>query len=204
MADEKKQWTLDLIEKLVDAGVGDPPRLSAIKSALEGGRPVFESDKQYLKQKYVELQKKEESQQKVKPTPPQRDSYERDETSKETSEDDDYSLMIIKNRLAKGEISPQEFDILKKKILGTGLAENIQPIKKETKTKRTKLIDPNAKYCAYCDRSVHPERDFSVAALVVLLFLGIIPGLIYYFLKSPACPICKHNQWTIPPNDDED
>ncbi|MGI0056740.1 MAG: hypothetical protein ACREAK_05125 [Nitrosarchaeum sp.] len=50
---------------------------------------------------------------------------------------------------------------------------------------------------------MRPERDFSVAALVILLFLGIIPGIIYYFLKSPVCPICKHNQWTIPPDEDE-
>ena len=112
--------------------------------------------------------------------------------------------MIIKNRLAKGEISPQEFDVLKKKLLGTVSTETTSTIKKEIKTKRPSLIDPNAKYCAYCDRSVHPEKDFSVAALVVLLFLGIIPGLIYYFLKSPVCPICKHNQWTIPPDDDVD
>lgn len=203
MTDEKKQWTLDLIEKLEKVGIGDPPRLSAIKSALESDRPVFESDKQYLKQKYAELQKKEELQQKARPAPVQKETPEREETSKEFS-DDDYSLMMIKNRLAKGDISPQEFDILKAKLLGTRTTEKMHSIKKETKVKRVKLVDPNAKYCAYCDRSVHPERDFSVAALVVLLFLGIIPGIIYYFLKSPVCPICKHSQWTIPPDDDSD
>ena len=112
--------------------------------------------------------------------------------------------MILKNRLAKGDISPQEFDFLKKKLFETSSVENTRPIKKEPTTKRTKLVDPNAKFCAYCDRSVHPERDFSVAALVVLLFLGIIPGIIYYFLKSPTCPICKHKQWIIPPDDDLD
>jgi|SRR6185312_8881662 len=203
MTDEKKQWTLNLIEKLEKAKIGDPPRLSAIKLALESGRSVFESDKQYLKQKYAELQKKEESQQIPKPERPPMEIPERETASTETSEDD-YSLMIIKNRLAKGEISPQEFDILKMKLLGTNSMENTQQTKKETKTKRVKLTDPDAKFCAYCDRSVHPEKDFSVAALVVLLFLGIIPGLIYYFLKSPVCPICKHNQWTIPPDDDSD
>lgn len=68
--------------------------------------------------------------------------------------------------------------------------------------KQPKPVDPDAKYCAYCQRSIRPEKDFSVAALVILLFLGIIPGLIYYFLKSPVCPICKHSQWQIPPDDE--
>jgi len=77
-----------------------------------------------------------------------------------------------------------------------------QPAKKIVK-KRQRPIDPDAKYCAFCQRSVHPERDFSVGALVVLLFLGIIPGLLYYVLKAANCPICKHHQWQIPPDEDQ-
>jgi hypothetical protein len=201
MSSDKKQWTLDLIEKLQESGIGEPQRLSGIKFALENDRPIYDSDRQYLKDKYKILQ-----QQKPNTTTQTESENIPENIESKTSEpsEDDYSLMILKNRLAKGDISPQEFDVLKKKVLETSSVGNMKPIKKETTIRRPKLVDPDARYCAYCERSVHPERDFSVAALVILLFLGIIPGIIYYFLKSPTCPICKHNQWTIPPDDDSD
>ena len=59
----------------------------------------------------------------------------------------------------------------------------------------------NRKYCAICEKSVFPERDFSTGALLILLLLGIIPGLIYYAVKNKTCPICKHDQWEVPPSE---
>ena len=56
MEDDKIQWTLDLIKKLQYWKIGDYSRLEAIKDALENGRVVYESDKQYLKQKHTELE----------------------------------------------------------------------------------------------------------------------------------------------------
>lgn len=69
-------------------------------------------------------------------------------------------------------------------------------------TKGPRPVNPDAKYCAYCQRMVTPERDFSVGALIILLLIGIIPGIIYYFLKAKTCPICKHHQWQIPPDEE--
>jgi hypothetical protein len=68
--------------------------------------------------------------------------------------------------------------------------------------RKQRRVPPDARFCAYCERHVTPERDFSVGALLILLLLGIIPGIIYYFLKAPVCPICKHHQWEIPPDDE--
>lgn len=121
MTDEEVRRTLDLIEKLQNARIGDPSRLSAIKSALEEGRTVYESDKQYLKQKHEDLQEKQDLTLKETNPKPQK---------KESSEDDNYSLLILKNRLAKGEISPEEYDRLKAKLLEenatTGVKDEIR------------------------------------------------------------------------------
>ena len=108
-----------------------------------------------------------------------------------------------------GELSDNDESYLQTKIKQYKKihAEPPKPVKpvtpKKIVKKRPRPVDPDAKYCAFCERSIRPERDFSVGALVVLLFIGIIPGIIYYFLKSPVCPICKHSQWQIPPDEDK-
>lgn len=64
MSDEKKiQWTLGAIQKLLDAGIGEAPRLHAIKNTLENGRTVYDSDKNYLKSKFEELKQSEKGKQ---------------------------------------------------------------------------------------------------------------------------------------------
>jgi len=52
---DKVQWTLDLIEKLKAANIGDQVRLNSIKNALVYGKTVYESDKKYLQEKFKEL-----------------------------------------------------------------------------------------------------------------------------------------------------
>lgn len=52
---DKVKWTLDLIEKLKAANIGDTARLDAIKNSLENGRIVYDSDKKYLKEKFEQL-----------------------------------------------------------------------------------------------------------------------------------------------------
>lgn len=281
MSKDKTQWTLDLIKKLQETKIVDPIRLDMIKDRIESGKEVFESDKQYLKEKFKELQEIEKKPKEfvaIESKHPEIESNlklvdellsaeignpDRLKSIKKSltdvnslsSEDTDYlkwkkeqfqkvnktessfqftlklveklqtaeignseRLDSIKELLEKGGILPSEdTDYLKEKIKQLEAIEKSKkdetedlvidkpksvPIKKEIMVKRARLVDPDARYCAYCERSVHPERDFSVAALVILLFLGIIPGIIYYFLKSPACPICKHSQWAIPPADD--
>ena len=61
------QWTLDLIEKLRTAQIGEESRLEAIKNALENGRKVYESDKKYLQEKFQVLQGNNESQTQTEP-----------------------------------------------------------------------------------------------------------------------------------------
>ncbi len=51
----KIQWTLDLIEKIRLAKIGEETRLDAIKNALENGKTVYDSDKKYLMRKFEEL-----------------------------------------------------------------------------------------------------------------------------------------------------
>jgi hypothetical protein len=50
------------------------------------------------------------------------------------------------------------------------------------------------KYCPSCKRNVQTNYDWNVLVLVILLFLGLIPGLIYVVwkvIKGRSCPICR-------------
>ncbi len=47
------------------------------------------------------------------------------------------------------------------------------------------------KYCPSCGRNVNTEHSWHTVVLIVLLILGLIPGLIYLAWKWPRrCPIC--------------
>lgn len=268
---DKIEWTLDLIERLKIAQIGEELRLDAIKNALKNGKTVYESDKKYLQEKFKVLQGINDPQTQTESSKSDEKrlymisklqdaeigSHVRLETMKETIqsnepltiEDDQYldekynqlkkvdeseakiqqklemieklklaeignasKLDDCKNALNEGkELSTDDEHYLKTKIEQyKKINTEPKPVKQITSSettkkiakKRVKPIDPDAKYCAYCQRSIRPEKDFSVAALVILLFLGIIPGIIYYFLKSPVCPICKHSQWQTPPDDE--
>jgi hypothetical protein len=261
-------WTLELIEKLKAAKIGDESRLNVIKNALENGKSVYSDDKKYLQEQFKILQERGEQQMQTsaaksdekrlyiisKLQEAEIGNNVRLETMKETiqaeesisAEDDAYldekyeqlkkvddsevkvqqKLEMIE-RLKHSEIGLSEkLDECKNALNECGklteenesyLQEKIEqynkihrpkpatpapPPRKKIVKKRARPVDPDAKYCAFCQRMVHPERDFSVGALVVLLFLGIIPGLLYYALKSKTCPICKHHQWQIPPDEE--
>jgi hypothetical protein len=262
-------WTLELIEKLKTAQIGDESRLNVMKKALENGKTVYSDDKKYLQEQFKIMQERGEQQ--IQTSAAKSDkkrlyiisklqeaeigNHVKLETIKETIlgeesisvEDDAYldekyeqlkkvddseakvqqKLEMIQ-RLKHSEIgSYEKLDECKSALNDSGklteenesyLQEKIEqynkihkpkpatpappPRAKKIVKKRTRPVDPDAKYCAFCQRNVHPERDFSVGALVVLLFLGIIPGLLYYALKAPNCPICKHHQWQIPPDEE--
>lgn len=53
--DKKIQWTLDVIEKLLDTGIGEQSRLLSIKDAIQNNRTVYDSDKKYLVEKFEQL-----------------------------------------------------------------------------------------------------------------------------------------------------
>lgn len=51
-----------------------------------------------------------------------------------------------------------------------------------------------AKYCKNCQQSVSPTGRINWIIAIILLFLAIIPGIIYIFyclvFKSKSCPQC--------------
>lgn len=278
MPDGKKiKWTLDLIEKLQNAKIGDPARLVSIKDVLEKGKTIYQSDTKYLKEKFEQLDSSEQGtigessdDSKIKkglfvisklqeaelgnqgrlsslkaslennqPIPKEDLNYLLEKYNQllkiDTTESKTLNSLDMIKKLREAEIgSSERLDSIQKslrertelsqedenylaekikqyhKIQGTEpmpqarKIESAKPVTlKKIVKKRPRPVDPDAKYCAYCQRLMRPERDFSVGALIVLLLIGIIPGIIYYFLKAPVCPICKHSQWQIPPDEEE-
>ena len=58
VVEEKKNLEVQgLVQKLIEAKLGDPDRLDYIKKALESGNALYESDKQYLEEKSKQLQR---------------------------------------------------------------------------------------------------------------------------------------------------
>ena len=55
------------------------------------------------------------------------------------------------------------------------------------------------KYCQNCERMVEPKKHFSGGLLLVLLCLGVIPGILYYLIKPSTCPMCNSQNWGVPP-----
>ncbi|OLC34515.1 MAG: hypothetical protein AUH84_04890 [Thaumarchaeota archaeon 13_1_40CM_4_38_7] len=117
MMDDKVQWTLDLIEKLLETGIGEPSRLDAIKSCLENGKSIYQSDREYLKGKFKELQGKQLHEVSISKSADARISDNATQGNKpRMPSENDYPLMILQSRVAKGEISTKDFDFLKRKI----------------------------------------------------------------------------------------
>ncbi len=59
------------------------------------------------------------------------------------------------------------------------------------------------KYCNNCKQMVEPTKKWSVVFLLILLVLGILPGilyLIYVLFKAKRCPICNSTNWGKQPN----
>lgn len=50
------------------------------------------------------------------------------------------------------------------------------------------------KYCPLCERKVEPVKKFNWPVFIILLILGFVPGLLYffYYLIKPKnrCPVC--------------
>ena len=63
--EKKVEWTLDLISQLKQAGIGHGSKLDQISGLLETGKPVGDSDKQYLMELQTHFQKVSECKDKV-------------------------------------------------------------------------------------------------------------------------------------------
>ncbi len=55
------------------------------------------------------------------------------------------------------------------------------------------------KYCNNCKQLVDPQKKFSTGILIVLLCLGVVPGIIYYVIKKATCPMCNSTNWGVKP-----
>ena len=100
------------VQKLIDSGKGDSNRLHEIFNVLEHGMPLYMSDYKYVQYlvKTLEEQEKTQSEKetKSKNTKPEKKKSEKIQPKTSTA------LKILKNRLAAGEISIEEFQKLKK------------------------------------------------------------------------------------------
>ncbi|MEM0488958.1 MAG: hypothetical protein QW707_07150 [Candidatus Bathyarchaeia archaeon] len=57
------------------------------------------------------------------------------------------------------------------------------------------------KYCGFCKRYVTPDSNINWFLAIVLLVLGILPGVVYivYKVTHKVCPICNSRNWVPPP-----
>jgi hypothetical protein len=96
-----------------------------------------------------------------------------DERSKKEPGDDliedDYSLMILKNRLAKGEITLDEFDILKKKLIESYTVTKLKDEIKNVNEKMEKI---------YEERNISQIIQSSGKSENTTLMLSLVLGLI--------------------------
>lgn len=50
------------------------------------------------------------------------------------------------------------------------------------------------KYCPLCERKVEPVKKVNWIVFIILLLIGVVPGIIYfvYYLLKPKtrCPVC--------------
>jgi hypothetical protein len=69
------------------------------------------------------------------------------------------------------------------------------------KGKMTKM-----KYCGNCKQWITTTKGPSIAITILLLILGIVPGIIYIIWaasKGGKCPMCNSTNWSIPPQEEE-
>ncbi|MGB6462948.1 MAG: hypothetical protein WBF38_01820 [Nitrosotalea sp.] len=132
MADDQ----IHQVEELIKDGKGDPVKLEYILNVLKKGTPLFPYDKKYLEKLIDEHFPKEKPQQE-----PTKISKIESKLKENEVNEDDYSLMILKNRLAKGEITVDEFDTLTKTLIKNASVDKIKnKIHNEKKTKPQQII----------------------------------------------------------------
>jgi hypothetical protein len=155
-----------MIEALIEAQIGDPARLESIQRALEENREVYDSDKNYLKEKFSQLQK-------IKPDLTMKKENLTDSETTKTIEQpekipDESKTDVQESKISSDDTkteSPSEIEILRKEI--------------------KKLQDKNymiEKYLNQNQGSMLRAFGRGTAGVVLFLFgLGMIFGLYYYF-----------------------
>ena len=100
------------VQKLIDSGKGDSNRLHEIFNVIKHGTPLYMSDYKYVENlvKTLEEQEKTESEKETK----SKNTKAQNKKSEKVQSKGSSALKILKNRLAAGEISIEEFQELKK------------------------------------------------------------------------------------------
>jgi putative oligomerization/nucleic acid binding protein len=111
------------VQKLIDSGKGDSNRLHEIFNVLKHGTPLYLSDYKYVQSLIETLEEQEqiksEKEIKSKNTKSQNKKSKTDKKSEKIRSREDGTLTILKNRLASGEITIEEFQELKKVLKET-------------------------------------------------------------------------------------
>ena len=92
------------VQELIESGIGDSKRLQSILNTLNQEAPLYLSDYKYLQSLMSNLTQEKES------------KKETDSSKSAEISDEDYNILVLKNRLAKGEITIDEFRALKKAL----------------------------------------------------------------------------------------
>ena len=110
------------VQKLIDSGKGDGNRLYEIFNVLKHGTPLYMSDYKYVQSLIKTLEEQEqiksEKETSAKKTKGQNKKSETNKKSQVLPKEDS-ALKILKNRLASGEITIEEFQELKKVLKET-------------------------------------------------------------------------------------
>ena len=92
------------VQELIESGTGDSKRLHNILNTLKQEAPLYLSDYKYLQNLISNFPEKNEN------------TKETNASKTGGSGDEDYNILVLKNRLAKGEITIDEFRALKKAL----------------------------------------------------------------------------------------
>ena len=109
---------IKIVQKLIDSGKGDSKRLHEIFNVLKQGTPLYLSDYKYIES----LTKTIEEPQQIAESQKNKSKNKKSEQNKKTEKIQSKSnsaLKILKNRLAAGEITIEEFQALKRVLKET-------------------------------------------------------------------------------------
>ena len=105
------------VQKLIDSGKGDSNRLHEIFNVLKHGTPLYMSDYKYVESLIKTLEEQEQI--KLENEIKSKNTKTKNKKSEKVQSKGNTALKILKNRLAAGEITIEEFQELKKVLSET-------------------------------------------------------------------------------------
>jgi hypothetical protein len=108
---------IKIVQKLIDSGKGDSDRLHEIFNVLKHGTPLYLSDYKYVQSLIKTLEEQEEikSEKEIK----SKNTKGQNKKSEKVQSKGGNAIKILKNRLAAGEITIEEFQELKRVLKET-------------------------------------------------------------------------------------